>query len=295
MRMNRTSILLTAVCLTMSGITASSQDFEKVQIMTSHVAGRVYMLTGAGGNIGVSVGEDGILMVDDQFMPLAEKIRAALQYLNSGKLTFLLNTHYHGDHVGGNEVFGSEATIIAHDNVRTRLMTEQTRAGNVTPPRPKEAWPVISFSESVSVHFNGEEIRLVHMPAAHTDGDAAVWFTGSNVVHLGDLFFNGMFPYVDIDAGGNPFQLTGHIAEILKELPDDAKVIPGHGPLGSVEDLRSYHRMLSETIATVRQQKESGKSLKEIKAAGLGDEWKEWSWSFITTEKWIETVYSSLK
>ena len=164
-----------------------------MQIKATKVAGNVYMLEGAGGNIGVSVGDDGILIVDDQFAPLADKIRAALKALADKKLRFILNTHWHGDHTGGNVAFGPEATIIAHDNVRKRLSTEQKSRSSKAPRRasPKEALPVITFDQSLSVHFNGEEIRAIHYPQGHTDGDSVIFFTASNVVHLGDDFFAG--------------------------------------------------------------------------------------------------------
>src|SRR5262249_43272997 len=162
---------------------AQQQDFSKVEVKAEHVAGKVYMLTGAGGNIGVSVGEDGLLIVDDQFAPLADKIRAALKGLGEGKLKFVLNTHWHGDHTGGNESFGAEAPILAHANVRKRMSTEQHVFGNAVPPSPAKALPVVTYEQGVSIHFNGEELKVVHYPHGHTDGDSVVYFTGANVVH----------------------------------------------------------------------------------------------------------------
>ena len=276
-------------------VRAQDQDFSKVEIKATKVAGSVYMLEGAGGNIGVSVGPDGILIVDDQFAPLAEKIRAALKALGDGKLKFVLNTHWHGDHTGGNAQFGTEATIVAHDNVRKRLASEQKIFGNKVPASPHEALPVITFDNSLSVHFNNEEIRAIHFPHGHTDGDSVIFFTGSNVVHMGDDFFAGRFPFVDLENGGNVVSLAKNVGDIINRLPAGVKIIPGHGPLSTVDDLRLYHRMLLETIEVVRKQAAAGRTLEQIKAAGLPDTWKDWGTGFIKTDQWIELIYRSLK
>ena len=247
------------------------------------------MLQGSGGNIGVSVGADGILIVDDQFAPLADKIKAALRTLGEGKLKFILNTHYHGDHTGGNAVFGPEAPIIAQTNARKRL--QQGAQGQQ--PAPKEALPVITFDQSVSVHFNDEEIRVLHFPHGHTDGDAIIFFTSSNVVHMGDDFFNGMFPFVDIDSGGDVAGYIKNVGDVLSKLPAGAKIIPGHGPLASADDLKKFHDMLLTTTGIVQQEIKAGKTLDQIKAEGLPDEWKSWGTGFIKTDRWIETIYRS--
>jgi cyclase len=290
-------LLLTLFLFFTFSIHAQQRDFSQVQIKSTKVAGNVYMLEGSGGNIGVSVGADGILIVDDQFAPLADKIRAALKGLGQGKLRFILNTHWHGDHTGGNVVFGPEAPIIAHDNVRKRLATEQKSEvfKTTTPPSPKEALPVITFNESLSVHFNGEEIRVIHYPRGHTDGDSVIFFTSSNVVHLGDDFFAGRFPFVDLESGGSIEGLIKNIGEIIGKIPADAKLIPGHGPLSTVDDLKSYHRMLQQTTEIVRQKMTAGKTLEQIKSEGLPDEWKPWGTGFIKTDLWVETIYKSLK
>lgn len=274
----------------------AQQDFSKVEIKAEKVAGNVYMLLGSGGNIGVSVGSDGILIVDDQFAPLADKIKAALKTLGEGKLKFVLNTHWHGDHTGGNAVFGPDAPIIAHDNVRKRLATEQKSEffKRTTPASPKEALPVITFGQSLSVHFNGEEIRVIHFPHGHTDGDSVIFFTDSNVVHLGDDFFVGRFPFVDLESGGNVEGLVKNIGEIIPKLSPGVKIIPGHGPISSVDDLKLYHRMLSETTDVVRKKMAAGKTLAQIKSEGLPDEWKAWGTGFIKTDVWIETIHRSL-
>ena len=289
--------LVTLACLLILGTglaTAQQRDFSNVEIKATHVRGNIYMLNGTGGNIGVSIGSDGVLIVDDKFAPLADKIRAALKEVGGGELKFILNTHWHGDHTGGNQVFGPEAPIIAHTNVRKRLSTDQHLLGRDVPAAPKEAWPVITFDHSVSVHFNGEEIKAVHFPHGHTDGDTVIFFTGSNVVHMGDDFFSGRFPFVDLGSGGDVEGLTKNIAKIIKKLPTDVKIIPGHGPVSTLDDLKTYHRMLVETTNIVRAAMAAGKSLEEIKAEGLPEEWSSWGSGFIPAERWLETIHASL-
>lgn len=284
---------LLLVCFTASYARAQ-QDFSKVQMKATKVAGNIYMLEGAGGNIGVSAGADGILIVDDQFAPLADKIRAALKEINPGALRFILNTHYHGDHTGSNVVFGKEATIIAHDNVRARLAAAQVVLGDKVPAAPKEALPVITFNQSVSIYFNGEEIRVVHFPAGHTDGDSVMFFTTSNVVHMGDHFFAGRFPFIDIDHGGSVEGMLRNITDIIARMPTDVRIIPGHGPLSTLDDLKLYRRMLAATSDLIRRQIAAGKTLEQVKASGLPAEWKTWGTGFINTDRWIETVFKSL-
>lgn len=299
-----TKILLLVLVLVLLPVTPSlahkrhrpQTDWSKVEIKTTKIAGNVYLLQGAGGNIGVSVGEDGILIVDDQFAPLAEKIRASLKNLNQGKLRFILNTHWHFDHTGGNAILGQEASIIAHDNVRKRMSTEQRSEffKSTTPASPKVALPVITFDQSLTVHFNGEEIRALHLPRGHTDGDSIIFFTKSNVVHLGDVFFSGSFPFVDLESGGSVEGLTKNIAELITKIPADAKLIPGHGPLSTLDDLKTYHRMLVETSGIVRQKIAAGKTLAQIKSEGLPAEWNSWGNGFIKTDQWLELVHLSL-
>ena len=273
-----------------------AQDFSKVEIKVTKVAGNVYMLEGAGGNIGVSVGPDGILIVDDQFAPLADKIKAALKTLGEGKLKFVLNTHYHGNHTGGNIAFGPDAPIIAQTNVRKRLSEEQKSKffNRTTPASPKEALPVITFDNAVSVFFNGEEIKVIHFPHGHTDGDSVIFFTGSNVVHMGDDFFNGRFPVVDLEAGGDVEGMTKNIGDIISKLPAGVKIIPGHGPLSDADGLKAFHNMLVQTTDIVRKRMAAGKTLDQIKAEGLPEEWKPWGGGFIKTDLWLTLIYTSL-
>ena len=282
----KTTTLLLATLLTTTTLALAQRDFANVEIKTTHVAGNVYMLEGAGGNIGVSVGADGLLIVDDQFLPLAPKIEAALEKLDKGPLKFVLNTHWHGDHTGGNPHFGRKAHIIAHTNVRKRLADKSDT--------PKEALPVITFDDSLAVHFNGEEITVLHLPPGHTDGDSVIHFTKSGVVHMGDQFFNGKFPFIDLGSGGDVAGYVQNVGAVLKKLPTGVKIIPGHGPLATREDLEKFHQMLVETTGLVRKAIDEGKTLEQVKAAGLPDKWKDWGTGFINTSRWLEIVFNNL-
>ncbi len=259
---------------------------QDVTIKTVKVSGNIYVLYGQGGNIGVSAGKDGLLMIDDQFERISDKIKAALKELGSETPRFIFNTHFHGDHTGGNPVFGRTGTIIAQDNVRKRLLMNEK-------PFPDFALPMITYAQSISMYFNGEEIRAVHFPHAHTDGDTVIFFTTSNVVHLGDHFFAGKFPFVDLDSGGSVPGLIKNVGELMQEIPSDAKIIPGHGEVSTLEDLKNYHQMLIDTSLIVRKAMKENKSLDEIKKAGLPDKYKDWGTGFIKTDAWIETVYKS--
>jgi glyoxylase-like metal-dependent hydrolase (beta-lactamase superfamily II) len=277
------------VALTLALISPAAfaqRDFANVEIKVIPVAKNIYMFEGSGGNIGVSSGTDGNLIVDDQFAPLADKIDAALQKLNPGKLKFVLNTHHHGDHTGGNAAFGAQdATIIAQRNVRKRLAGEANSK--------KEALPVITFDQTASVFFNGEEIKLLHHGPGHTDGDSIIFFTGANVIHMGDQFFNGGFPFIDLNSGGSVEGYLKTVSLVLEKVPGDAKIIPGHGQLATVEDLKNFHAMLLETTSLVKQGIVNGKSLADLKAAGLPEKFKEFGTGFIKTDRWIETIYNS--
>lgn len=290
------SIVALLLLLVAPLVVSAQEDYSKVEIKATKVNGNVYMLEGAGGNIGVSVGPDGILIVDDEFAPLAEKIKAALKTLGEGKLRFILNTHWHGDHTGGNAPLGRDAPIIAHDNVRKRLSTEQRIEffKMTIPPSPNEALPVITFDNSLTVHFNGEEIKAIHFPHGHTDGDSVIFFSKSNVVHMGDDFFSGRFPFVDLDSGGSIQGLAKNIGEIIPKIPAGAKLIPGHGPISTIDDLKTFHRMLLETTDVVRKKMAAKKTLEQIKSEGLPAEWKSWGEGFVKTDQWIQLIYTSL-
>ncbi|HXY78540.1 MAG TPA: MBL fold metallo-hydrolase [Candidatus Acidoferrales bacterium] len=278
---------------------AQEQDFSKVQIKVSKVAGNVYMLVGAGGNIGASVGDDGIVIVDDQFAPLAEKIQAALKGITDKPVRFIINTHYHGDHTGGNEFFQKQAPIIAQDNVRKRL-EEGGIAGNggslhfENKPQPKGALPIITFDHDVTVHLNGEDIRALHVPAGHTDGDSVIYFPKSNVVHMGDDFVTYGFPFIDVDSGGSINGMIGGVEAAIAQLPADVKIIPGHGGVSNLDDVRAYVKMLKETRAAVQDALDKKMALEQMKEKKILDPWKKYAGDFITEDAFLETLYNSL-
>ena len=285
------SILFTVLAATAS--TDAQQKWDEVEVRVHPVAGNIYMLTGSGGNIGVSVGEDGVLIVDDQYAPLADKIKAALRSLHSSPPKFVLNTHFHGDHVGGNPIFGLEATIVAHTKVRQRISVPQHRGDRTIPPMVKDGWPVITFQEEISIHFNGEEIRLVHIPEGHTDNDSFNYFTKNDVVHMGDTFFNGRFPFVDLGSGGTVAGLLRNIKSVLTLISSDTQIIPGHGPLGDRAALQAHYEMLLETTRAVRKMMAEDKTLAQIKLVGLAEKWKGLASDLVSEERWIETIYNS--
>ncbi|CAN5847993.1 MBL fold metallo-hydrolase [soil metagenome] len=267
---------------------------QDITVKTQKITDRVYMLQGRGGNVGVSTGADGILIVDDDYAQISPKIAEALKALGSDKPRFIFNTHWHGDHTEGNKFFGKDSLILAHSNVRKRLSVESIVLGNKTEPYPKFALPVLTYDQSMSVHFNDEEIRAVHYPNGHTDGDSVIFFTKAGVVHMGDDFFAGRFPFVDLDSDGSVQGLTKNIADILAKLPADIKIIPGHGALSTREDLKAYHQTLVETTDIVQKGMMSGKSLEGLKKDGLPAKYKSWGEGFIKTDFWIETIYKSL-
>lgn len=282
-----------ALALVATSVAVATQTQPDVQIKSTQVSGNVYMLEGQGGNIGACVGDDGILIVDDQFERLAERIRAALTSLNPGPLKFILNTHYHGDHTGGNEIFGKEGTIVAHENVRKRVTVAQKRGERTVEPLDPSGWPVVTFQDKVKVHFNGEDIQFIHLPAGHTDGDGIVFFPRANVIHMGDLLFSGRFPFIDTDGGGSVDGYRKNLEWVMSNLPKDAKVIPGHGPLSTMDDVQKSRDMIVETSEYVKKEIAQGKSLDQIKEAGLPEQYKPFDWQFISTSRWIEILYAA--
>ena len=266
---------------------ANAQDrFADVEVKATAIKGSVHMLTGAGGNIGVSAGEDGVLIIDDQFAPLAEKIAAQLGELGSDKPKYVINTHCHGDHTGSNAFFHSHkgATILAHENVRVRLANDE----KIKP----EALPTITYEDGIKIYFNGETLHVMHLAVGHTDGDSVVWFEQPNVMHTGDLFFNGRFPYIDQGAGGNVEGYMDSVKQLLAKIDDETVIIPGHGDISNKQEYSAFLAMISETFSYVKALKQDGKTLDEVKAMGLDDKWADWSWNFINEEKWITTLYT---
>lgn len=279
------------------------QDFSKVEIKATKVSGNIYMLEGAGGNIAASVGEDGIVIVDDQFAPLADKIQAALKGLGitDKPVRFVINTHYHGDHTGGNVPFANTgSTVIAQDNVRRRLEAGGAagNGGSVkmdVKPAEKAALPIITFEHDVTVHLNGEDIRALHFPSGHTDGDSIIFFPKNNVVHMGDDFVRYGFPFIDVASGGSVQGMISAMEKATAQLPPDVKVIPGHGALSNLDDVREFVKMLKETSAAVQKGINEHKTLEQLKKEKVLGPWeKKWTGDFINADAFTETLYNSL-
>jgi len=299
--MRRLAFLVLLCCSVFAA--AQDQDFSKVQIKVTKVSGNIYMLEGAGGNIAASVGEDGIVIVDDQYAPLADKIAAALKGIGvtDKPVRFVINTHYHGDHTGGNLALATGgSTIIAQDNVRKRLETggKAGNGGGVSMEQKaadKGALPIITFDHDVTVHLNGEDIRALHFPSGHTDGDAIVFFPKANVVHMGDDFVRYGYPFIDVASGGSVQGMIAACDKVVAVLPADVKVIPGHGQLSNLAEIRDYSAMLKETSAAVQAAIKSGKTVDQMKKDKILAAWdKKYSGQFITGDLFIETLYNSL-
>jgi cyclase len=283
-----------------STVAPAQDDYSKVEIKVVKVAGSIYMLQGAdAGNIAASVGEDGIVIVDDQYAPLADKIRAALKGITDKPIRFVINTHFHGDHTGGNALFQKDAPIIAHDNVRKRL-AEKGTSGNLGSvnfdykAETKAALPILTFDHDMTVHLNGEDIRALHFPSGHTDGDSIIFFPQSNVVHMGDDFVRYGFPFIDLASGGSVDGMIAAMEQVVPKLPPDVKVIPGHGNLANVDDVREYVKMLKETRAAVQNGIKKHKTLAQLQQEKALEPWKKWSGDFITSDAFIETLYNDL-
>ncbi|MGH1359726.1 MAG: MBL fold metallo-hydrolase [Burkholderiaceae bacterium] len=270
-------------------------DFSKVEIKTTALENGIFMLTGAGGNIGVSIGEDGIFLIDDQFAPLSKKIMAAINELSDKPVRYVLNTHWHGDHTGGNENFGKTgAVVVAHRNVRERMSTKQFMKafGREVPPSPNAALPVVTFSNDVSFYFNGHHIRVMHRPAAHTDGDSVVYFTEPNVLHMGDTFFNGFFPFIDQSSGGSVTGIVKAAQSAIAMINDETRIIPGHGPIATKADLVAYQDMLQNVLAAIRPLIKAGQTREQVLAANpLAEIGKTWGNGFMKTGVFTGIVY----
>ncbi len=276
---------------------SAQQDFDAVEITTIEVADGVYMLMGSGGNIGLSVGDDGAFVVDDQFAPLTDKIRAAIAAVTDAEVEFVVNTHWHGDHTGGNEAFGSAgAMIVAHDNVRRQMNPQQFGEvmGN-SEQAPAAALPVVTFSDEVTFYWNDEKIHVEHVRHAHTDGDSIIWFAGANVVHMGDNFFNGFYPYIDVDSGGSIDGMLTTARHVLAQIDSDTKIIPGHGALAGAEDLRRFRDVLIVARDRVGAMINDGMSLEEVIAAlPMSDHDEAWGGGFMSPDRFLTVVYRGI-
>ncbi|MCR9277577.1 MAG: MBL fold metallo-hydrolase [Pseudomonadaceae bacterium] len=265
--------------------TAAHANDKSVPLRAQPVADGIAMLMGAGGNIGVSTGEDGTLIIDDQYDYQAEEIAAALERLGAEPPRFVINTHYHGDHTGSNAAFSAAATVLAHDNVRIRMASLGAEAA---------ALPNLTFDDRVTVYVNGETISVVHAARGHTDGDSIVIFNDSNVMHMGDHLFNGSFPYIDLDAGGTVQGYIENLLWALEETDDATRIIPGHGPLASADDIEQTIEVLYATREVVIRGVGDGKSVEQLVAEGLDEEFASWGKGFINEERWIQTLYKDL-
>ena len=288
---------LVAVLVAPCGARAQG-DFDKVEIGTVKVTDGIYMLTGAGGNLGASVGPDGVVLIDDQYAPLSEKIRAAVATIDPGAIRFVLNTHWHSDHTGGNENFGkSGSVIVAHDNVRARMSVEQVMKvfGNTVPASPPGALPIVTFNDTVTFHLNGQTTHVFHVEHAHTDGDAIVYFQEANVIHTGDIVFAGQFPFIDVGSGGSIDGVIAACDRLLEMADADTRIIPGHGGLTDRAGLAKYREMLAGVRGAVAAQIASGKDLEAIREADPLAPWSEtWGGGFMKPDVFLGIVVDDL-
>lgn len=279
----------------------AAESLASIQVETKRVGEGIYMLSARGGNIGAVTGDDGIFLVDDQYAPLTPRIRAALESLPDGKgkpVRFVLNTHFHGDHTGGNENLGKAgAVIVAHDNVRARMTTEQFREDFLASGGSSldDALPVVTFNDRVTFHLNGHTLETRHYPHAHTDGDSVVWFRESNVLHAGDIYFQLGYPFIDIARGGSVHGLINALDDLLAQVNDGTVIIPGHGALSDKTGLRDYRDMIVTLRDRVMHEIKAGKTLQQVQAMDLARDYDaRWSWQFIDSERFIETLFNDL-
>jgi cyclase len=277
------TILLSAVV----SVSTSAQEMAEAEITVQPAAGNVYMLQGPGGNIGVLATDKGLLLVDDKFAPLAEKIEAAMKGIEDKELKYVINTHFHGDHTGSNKFFSHNAPIFAHENVRNRLSNKTDHH--------TESLPVVTYKDGITIYLDNEEVQLTHLPKGHTDGDTYVYFKKANVLHTGDLFFEVGFPYVDLKSGGSVKGYLAGVKHMLKNTPDDVVIIPGHGNLTDKKSLLAFAEMMEFSINKVSTALAAGKSEQQILTDGIGEKYKHLSWAFITEEKWLKTLVADLQ
>lgn len=291
------TLILMVTALTVAS--AANAQEKKVEFESFQLSETVYMLTGSGGNVGVSSGADGLYIIDDQVKEVSGPLLGAIRKISDEPVRFVINTHYHGDHTGGNETIGKAgAVIVAQDNVYKRMASDQTSVfmNNITPAYAKSALPVITFNDKVSFHLNGETARVYHVAHGHTDGDSIIYFEGSNVIHMGDMYFNGLYPYVDLDAGGS---IKGMIeaAELALSLSNDrTRIIPGHGPLALTDDLRGYRDYLVQAVSNVQALIDEGKDLQQVIKARPTAEWDDTlGKTWITPAQFVTFIYNSLE
>lgn len=266
---------------------SAARDFSDAEITAERVSGDVYLLEGPGGNIGVLATDEGLLLVDDKFAPLATKIEQAMTAIKSVPLKYVVNTHYHGDHTGANAHFAKHAPIFAHTNVRKRVQQDNKKSG--------ADLPVVTYEQGVTIHLASEEIQLLHFPSGHTDGDSVVYFKQANVIHMGDLFFQGRFPYIDLKGGGSVKGYLANIKKVANSYPQDIKIIPGHGELSDMAGLAEFIAMLEFSVTRIEKAIAAGTSDDEILKAGIGEKYKSWGWQFINEERWIKTLTADLR
>ena len=292
------SLILSALAVFSAASAWAQQDFDAVKVEISPIRDGVHLLTGRGGNIVASTGTDGTFLIDDQYAPLTDRIRAALATVTDQPVRFVVNTHWHGDHVGGNENLGKAgAVILAHENVRVRMSSEQFMAAfdRTVPASPPAALPVVTFTEGLALHLNGDTMRVVHVSHAHTDGDALVFFEQANVLHMGDTYFNGLYPFIDIDSGGSIDGMIAAVAQGVQLANAETIVVPGHGPLSDRAGLAAYGEMLTGFRNRIADLKASGKSLEEVIAAKPTGEFDAaLGGAFIKPEQLVGFIYRSL-
>lgn len=271
---------------------------QESEISSQKITDQIYMITGKGGNIGIFVGKDGTFVIDDKFAPLTDQILEAIKSVGGDTPKYLLNTHFHGDHTGGNENIGNLGTIIiSHDNVRERLQAGSfIKAFDMkTPPAQKAALPVITFSQDMHLHINGETVTAIHAPLAHTDGDSFVYFEKANVLHAGDIFFNGFYPFIDAANGGSVSGVIGAVESILAITNADTKIIPGHGPLANRMQLQAYKDMLITAHANLLALKKQGLTAEQaIEREPLKSLDEKWGGAMFSSKRWIEVVYPAV-